>query len=112
MAPIESVDEPSVPGPLSQWLSYLKQLGIEKNSHVKTATEGALLGAVITSGVSPKLGIISDGAGQFRLLEHGLCWVHAERLINKLIAFTLGTTAGDGNCSRGNLGLISGFKSL
>ncbi len=27
------------------------------------------------------------GAGQFRLLEHGLCWVHAERLINKLIPF-------------------------
>ncbi|MDJ0578037.1 MAG: transposase, partial [Xenococcaceae cyanobacterium MO_234.B1] len=71
-----------------QWLSYLKQLGIEKNSHVKTVTEGALLGAVITSGISPKLGIMSDGAGQFRLLEHGLCWVHAERLINKLIPFT------------------------
>jgi hypothetical protein len=35
--------------------------------------------------VSPQLGIMSDGAGQFRLLEHGLCWVHAERLINKLI---------------------------
>jgi hypothetical protein len=34
------------------------------------------------------LGIISDGAGQFRLFEHGLCWVHAERLINKLIPFT------------------------
>ena len=29
-----------------------------------------------------------DGAGQFRLLEHGLCWVHAERLINKLIPLT------------------------
>ena len=71
-----------------EWLTYLKELGIEKNSHVKTATEGALLGAVITSGVSPDLGIVSDGAGQFRLLEHGLCWVHAERLINKLISFT------------------------
>ena len=71
-----------------EWLSYLQELGIEKNSHVKTATEGALLGAVIASGVSPELGIISDGAGQFRLLVHGLCWVHAERLINKLIPFT------------------------
>ncbi len=60
-----------------EWLFYLKELGIEKNSHVKTATEGALLGAVIASGVSPHLGLISDGAGQFRLLEHGLCWVHA-----------------------------------
>ncbi len=71
-----------------EWLSYLKELGIEKNSHIKTATEGALLGAVIASGLSPDLGIISDGAGQFRLLVHGLCWVHAERLINKLIPFT------------------------
>ncbi len=71
-----------------EWLVYLKNLGIAKPDHVKTATEGALLGAVITRGVSPHLGIISDGAGQFRLLEHGLCWVHAERLINKLIPFT------------------------
>jgi hypothetical protein len=30
---------------------------------------------------------MSDGAGQFRLLEHGFCWVHAERLINKLIPY-------------------------
>ena len=71
-----------------EWLSYLQELGIEKKSHVKTATEGALLGAIFASGVAPDLGIISDGAGQFRLLEHGLCWVHAERLINKLIPFT------------------------
>ena len=68
-----------------QWLSYLQGLGITKEAHVKTATEGALLGAVLASGVSSELGIISDGSGQFRLLEHGLCWVHAERLINKLI---------------------------
>ncbi len=71
-----------------EWLSYLKELGIVKNSHIKTATEGALLGAVLASGVSADLGIVSDAAGQFRLLSHGLCWVHAERLINKLIPFT------------------------
>ena len=71
-----------------EWLSYLQLLGIEKDAHVKTATEGALLGAVLASGVRSELGIVSDGAGQFRLLEHGLCWVHAERLINKIITFT------------------------
>ncbi len=70
-----------------EWLSYLQLLGMEKDAHVKTATEGALLGAVLASGVGSELGIVSDGAGQFRLLEHGLCWVHAERLINKLITF-------------------------
>jgi uncharacterized small protein (DUF1192 family) len=71
-----------------EWLSYLQALGIEQDSHLKTVTEGALLGAVLASGVSPELGIVSDGAGQFRLFQHGLCWVHAERLINKLIPFT------------------------
>lgn len=71
-----------------EWLGYLQLLGIAKDSHIKTATEGALLGAVLASGVRSELGIISDGAGQFRLLEHGLCWVHAERLINKLIPLT------------------------
>lgn len=72
-----------------EWERYLKEIEITKSSHVKKATEGALLGTIISNGVSPELGIISDGAGQFRLLEHGLCWVHAERLINKLIPLTV-----------------------
>ena len=59
-----------------EWDSYLNNIGIVKSSHLKTATEGALIGAIINNiinnGISPKLGIISDGAGQFRLLEHGL----------------------------------------
>ena len=71
-----------------EWELYLKQVGITQNYQIKKATEGALLGAIISNGVSPNLGIISDGAGQFRLLEHGLCGVHAERLINKLIPLT------------------------
>ena len=29
--------------------------------------------------------IVSDDAGQFNVLLHALCWVHAERLIHKLI---------------------------
>jgi hypothetical protein len=31
------------------------------------------------------LAIISDDAGQFDILRHGLCWVHAERLVHKLL---------------------------
>ena len=31
---------------------------------------------------------MSDGAGQFDIGEHALCWVHAERLVHKLDAFT------------------------
>jgi len=38
-------------------------------------------------GFSPDLAIVSfsDGAGQFAILLHALCWVHAERLVHKLI---------------------------
>ena len=85
-----------------QWERYLKELGIFKDSHVKTATEGALLGAILASGVSPDLGIVSDGAGQLRLLEHGLCWVHAERLIKYADSFHQGSATGGGKGSRKN----------
>ncbi len=60
-----------------EWSDYLTQLGFIKPHHIRTATEGALLGALIESGLSADLGIMSDGAGQFRLFEHALCWVHA-----------------------------------
>ena len=29
--------------------------------------------------------IVSDDAGQFNVFSHALCWVHAERLVHKLI---------------------------
>ena len=32
--------------------------------------------------------IVSDDAGQFKIGSHGLCWVHAERLVHKLDTFT------------------------
>lgn len=37
--------------------------------------------------MSEKLVILSDGAGQFNILEHALCWVHAERSLTKLVGF-------------------------
>ena len=36
-------------------------------------------------GFPKELAIVSDDAGQFNVLVHGLCWVHAERTIHKLI---------------------------
>ena len=32
--------------------------------------------------------IVSDDAGQFNVGQHGLCWIHAERLVHKLDTFT------------------------
>ena len=68
-----------------QWEKHLKGLGIVKERHRRIATEGALLGSVLAHGLSPDLAIVSDDAGQFNVLLHALCWVHAERLVHKLI---------------------------
>jgi hypothetical protein len=66
------------------WLRHLSQLGINQPRHIKISTEGALLGAILEESKLEQLAIVSDGAGQFNVLQHGLCWVHAERLIHKL----------------------------
>jgi hypothetical protein len=67
------------------WEVQLDRLGIFDQRHRRIATEGALLGGLIDTGFSLELAIISDGAGQFAILLHALCWVHAERLVHKLI---------------------------
>jgi len=67
------------------WLQHLERLAITKKRHVRIATEGALLGSVLHHGFSKELVILSDDAGQFNILLHALCWIHAERTIHKLI---------------------------
>ena len=72
----------------SQWDVFLKQNGIIKDRHVQIATEGALIGRIIEHGISKHLVIVSDDAGQFNVLLHALCWIHANRAIDKIIPFT------------------------
>jgi hypothetical protein len=55
---------------------------------VRIATEGALWGTIADRGLLEDTVILSDGAGQFKVGHHALCWVHAERLIHKLDAFS------------------------
>ena len=43
------------------------------------------MGSVLQHGVPADLVIVSDDAGQFNVLRHGLCGVHTERLIHQLI---------------------------
>ena len=74
-------------GGMEAWLTALDDLGITKPRHVRIATEGALLGTVIEHGVNPSLAIVSDDAGQFNILLHALCWIHAERVFVKLVGF-------------------------
>lgn len=68
-----------------EWLAWLEKHAITKPRHQRIATEGALLGSVLQQGLCHDLAIVSDDAGQFNVLIHGLCWVHTERLIHKLL---------------------------
>ena len=72
----------------SQWQNFWADNGIVKDRHVQIATEGALIGSIIEHGISKELVIISDDAGQFNILLHALCWIHANRAIDKIIPFT------------------------
>jgi hypothetical protein len=71
---------------LTQWQAHLEELQILNHRHIKIATEGALIGSVLHHGLPKSLVIVSDDAGQFNILIHALCWIHAERTLNKLIA--------------------------
>jgi hypothetical protein len=70
------------------WQAWLRQLAITGPRHVRIATEGALLGSLIAHGVSPELVILSDGAGQYDVLAHAACWIHAERPLARLIPYS------------------------
>jgi hypothetical protein len=73
-------------------LAHLDRLGVTTlkvmPDPVLIATEGALWGSIKAHGLLANTVIVSDDAGQFRLGRHGLCWVHAERLVHKLDTFT------------------------
>lgn len=70
-----------------QWKRYLKDLGVNDKRHLRILTEGALVGSLFDHGFNPTLVILSDDAGQFNILLHSLCWIHAERTINKIVPF-------------------------
>jgi hypothetical protein len=74
------------------WQAHLDRLGIAAlevtPDPVRIATEGALWGSIKAHGFLTSTAIVSDDAGQFDIGPHGLCWVHAERLVHKLDTFT------------------------
>ena len=65
----------------------MKRQKIKFEHHKRIATEGALIGSITYHGFNPDLAIISDDAGQFKVFLHALCWVHAERTIQKIVGF-------------------------
>ncbi len=74
------------------WTAHLARLGIDTLAvtpdPVQMATQGALWGAICHHGLLAGTVIVSDGAGQFRVGIHALCWAHAERLVHKPVPAT------------------------
>jgi hypothetical protein len=67
------------------WSAHLKALGISRERSVRIATEAALIGSLIQHGFPPEVVILSDDAGQFNVLQHALCWIHAERVFQRIL---------------------------
>ncbi len=76
-------------GSEAEWTAHLVALGLTElrvtPDPVRGASEGALWGAITAEDRLANSVILSDDAGQFHVGDHALCWVHAERLVYKLV---------------------------
>jgi hypothetical protein len=70
------------------WTDHLIAFGITGAKAVRLASEAAVAGSLDHHGLLQDTVIVSDGAGQFDVFRHGLCWIHAERLIHRLVPVT------------------------
>lgn len=64
--------------------THLHELGIINEHYKRLITESALIGSILSHGFPIDTVILSDDAGQFNILQHALCWIHAERGIKGL----------------------------
>ena len=76
-------------GSHEEWTDHLRALGLTDlrvtPDPVRLSSEAALWGAIEAEGLLAGAVVVSDDAGQFRVGDHALCWVHAERLVHKLV---------------------------
>ena len=68
--------------------NYFQNNGFIAKYAVKTMTEAMLIGSLVHHGFDPNTLIHSDGAGQFNVFVHSLCWKHAERPLLKVKTYT------------------------
>jgi hypothetical protein len=69
----------------ADWNKWLDTPHIQGTRHRTILTEAALFGGLLDQGIPTTLSILSDDAGQFNVFDHALCWIHAERVIHRLI---------------------------
>ncbi|NTJ35891.1 transposase [Agrobacterium rhizogenes] len=72
------------------FMTHLAGKGVDifDRQDIGTLAEAGLWGAIRHHGLMGNMVIVSDDAGQFRVGNHALCWVHAERLLQKLMPAT------------------------
>jgi hypothetical protein len=63
---------------------HVAELQAMADNHIGADPDCILWGAVRQHGFLRETVIVSDDAGQFNIGRHALCWVHAERLVQKL----------------------------
>jgi hypothetical protein len=70
-----------------EWLEQLARCSINifDRPLLQTLNEAATWGAIRHHGLMENTVVVSDDAGQFRVATHALCWVHAERHLQKLM---------------------------
>ncbi|MPR13583.1 IS66 family transposase [Microvirga tunisiensis] len=68
------------------WLHLLQcSINIFDRPLLQSLNEAATWGALRHHGLMQNTVVVSDDAGQFRIGQHALCWVHAERHLQKLM---------------------------
>lgn len=72
------------------FLRHLAEHGIDifDRDIIRPFAEAGIWGAIRHHGLVGNAVIVSDDAGQFRVGTHALCWIHAERLLHKLMPAT------------------------
>ena len=70
-----------------EWLEHLARCSINifDRPLLQLLDEAATWGAIWHHGLMENTVVVSDDAGQFRVATHALCWVHAERHLEKLM---------------------------
>jgi hypothetical protein len=73
------------------WNRQLTAWGVRGDEPRRIVTEAALFGTLMHYELYVGQPLVSDDAGQFKIfgLLHGLCWLHAERSIRKLVPLSL-----------------------
>lgn len=67
-----------------QFEEHLQKHGITNAHYRRLIVEAGLIGSILSHGFPIDMVILSDDAGQFNVLIHALCWIHAERGIKAL----------------------------